>query len=165
MGKCCIRFKNLEDLALDVIAQTIQRVPAKTFIKHYEAALSKTANANAKGRHVKISDRANRWNTEPIDNQQAATSRGPVEFADVGDGLPILYFHGTGAGYHAVVLMEFGTETNGLLACEKAAAWGAACLGNDCGGIAMAVRGGVCYNCRTRWMSLNSRATPQLLFF
>jgi hypothetical protein len=37
MGKACIRFKKVEDLALDVIAEAIRRVPAKTYIAHCEA--------------------------------------------------------------------------------------------------------------------------------
>jgi hypothetical protein len=40
MGKCCIRFKRVEDLALDVIGEAIRRVPAKAYIKHYEATLA-----------------------------------------------------------------------------------------------------------------------------
>ncbi len=39
MGKCCIRFKKLEDLALDVIGEAIRRVPAKIFIEHYERSI------------------------------------------------------------------------------------------------------------------------------
>ena len=39
MGKSCVRFKKLNDLALDVIAEAIRRVPARTFIEHYEAAV------------------------------------------------------------------------------------------------------------------------------
>ena len=38
MGKSCLRFKKLEDVALDVLGETIRRVPAKKFIAHYEAA-------------------------------------------------------------------------------------------------------------------------------
>ncbi|MBL8758629.1 MAG: DUF1801 domain-containing protein [Phycisphaerae bacterium] len=52
MGKCCIRFKRVEDLALDVIGQAIRRVPVKTFIEYYERALlphSKGARAKAGG--------------------------------------------------------------------------------------------------------------------
>lgn len=52
MGKCCIRFKKVEDLALDVIGQAIRRVPVKTFIEYYERALlphSKGARAKAGG--------------------------------------------------------------------------------------------------------------------
>jgi len=40
MGKCCVRFKKLEDLALDVIGEVIRRVPAKTYIAHCIAALA-----------------------------------------------------------------------------------------------------------------------------
>src|SRR5262249_510511 len=32
MGKSCVRFKKLNDLALDVIAEAIRRVPAKQYI-------------------------------------------------------------------------------------------------------------------------------------
>jgi hypothetical protein len=39
MGKSCIRFKKLDDLALDVIADTIRSMPAKKWIKIYENAL------------------------------------------------------------------------------------------------------------------------------
>ena len=39
MGKSCIRFKRLDDLALDVIGQAVARVPVKDFIAHYEAHL------------------------------------------------------------------------------------------------------------------------------
>ena len=40
MGKSCIRFKKVDDLALDVIADTIRRVTVKKYIETYEAALS-----------------------------------------------------------------------------------------------------------------------------
>ena len=43
MGKGCVRFKKLEDLALDVIGEAIRRVPAKEFIRHYEAAVKPAA--------------------------------------------------------------------------------------------------------------------------
>jgi hypothetical protein len=39
MGKSCIRFKKLNDLALDVIGEAIRRVPARKFIAHYESAI------------------------------------------------------------------------------------------------------------------------------
>jgi hypothetical protein len=38
MGKACIRFKRLEDLPLEVIAETLRRMPTKKFIAVYEAA-------------------------------------------------------------------------------------------------------------------------------
>ena len=50
MGRACIRFKKLEDLPLDVIAEAIRRVPVKKCIEHYEAAIltmNKQASAAA----------------------------------------------------------------------------------------------------------------------
>jgi hypothetical protein len=40
MGKSCIRFKKLEDLAIDVIGQAIARISVQKFITGYEAALA-----------------------------------------------------------------------------------------------------------------------------
>jgi uncharacterized protein YdhG (YjbR/CyaY superfamily) len=42
MGKSCIRFKKVEDLALDVIGESIRRVPAKNYIAEVEAGLAKS---------------------------------------------------------------------------------------------------------------------------
>lgn len=42
MGKACVRFKKLEDLALDVIGEAIRRVPARKYIEFCEAARSST---------------------------------------------------------------------------------------------------------------------------
>ncbi|TAH38077.1 MAG: DUF1801 domain-containing protein [Planctomycetota bacterium] len=39
MGKCCIRFKKLEDLALDVIADAIRGVTPAEYIRSYQAAV------------------------------------------------------------------------------------------------------------------------------
>ena len=47
MGKACVRFKKVEDLALDVIGEAIKRVPAKIYIERYLATLAKT-NAGKK---------------------------------------------------------------------------------------------------------------------
>lgn len=38
MGKACIRFKKVDDLALDVLGHAIRRLPAKTYIAEYEKA-------------------------------------------------------------------------------------------------------------------------------
>lgn len=46
MGKSCIRFRRLEDVALDVLGEAIRRVPASKFIAQYESTL----NASAGGR-------------------------------------------------------------------------------------------------------------------
>jgi hypothetical protein len=39
MGKCCIRFKKLDDLPLEVIGEAIRRVPAKAYVKYYQSAI------------------------------------------------------------------------------------------------------------------------------
>ena len=38
MGKGCVRFKSLDDLALDVVGRTVARVPAEEHIANYRAA-------------------------------------------------------------------------------------------------------------------------------
>ena len=50
MGKCCIRFKDPDNLALDVIGEAIRRVPAKEYIKMYLAVLNRTPAEKAAAR-------------------------------------------------------------------------------------------------------------------
>ena len=40
MGKACIRFKRVEDLALDVLGEAIARVPVVKYIANYELAMA-----------------------------------------------------------------------------------------------------------------------------
>jgi hypothetical protein len=40
MGKACVRFKKLDDVPLAVVGESIRRIPAKSYIKNYEAVLS-----------------------------------------------------------------------------------------------------------------------------
>lgn len=47
MGKACIRFKKVEDLALDVLAEAIRRVPARTYIERYESLLGRSGGGKA----------------------------------------------------------------------------------------------------------------------
>ena len=47
MGKACIRFKKLEDLPLDLIAEAVRRVPAATYIKFCEAPLERSPQSSA----------------------------------------------------------------------------------------------------------------------
>ena len=53
-----------------------------------------------------MSDGNKFWSTGEISLKQVETSRGLLEYADVGQGLPILYFHGTGAGNDAAIIIE-----------------------------------------------------------
>ena len=38
MGKCCVRFKSLDDLPLDAIGELIARTPPEALIEQYEAS-------------------------------------------------------------------------------------------------------------------------------
>lgn len=49
MGKSCVRFKTLDDLALDVVAAAIQRVPARKYVAHFESVLQSMKNRPSKG--------------------------------------------------------------------------------------------------------------------
>jgi hypothetical protein len=42
MGKACIRFKSLDDVPLDVIAEMFRRLPAKRYIETYTRILAST---------------------------------------------------------------------------------------------------------------------------
>lgn len=48
MGKSCIRFKKVEQLALDVIGEALGRMTTAGFIANYEAILSKSKSAKKK---------------------------------------------------------------------------------------------------------------------
>ncbi len=48
MGKSCVRFKKLDDLALDVIGEAIRRVPARKYVEYVESARTTAGAARAK---------------------------------------------------------------------------------------------------------------------
>ena len=54
MGKCCIRFKRLEDVPLEVISKAVARVPVRRFIARYEAALAMSKRAAARRSASKV---------------------------------------------------------------------------------------------------------------
>ena len=37
MGKCCVRFRRIEEVPLDVVAALLRRVTAKSYLENYEA--------------------------------------------------------------------------------------------------------------------------------
>ena len=49
MGKSCIRFQSLDDLALDAVAEVIAATPVDTFLARYEASRRRGAGRSAKG--------------------------------------------------------------------------------------------------------------------
>jgi pimeloyl-ACP methyl ester carboxylesterase len=52
--------------------------------------------------------------TDKIEQRQVQTSKGPVEYADLGQGIPILYFHGNDAGNDAAVMLEKSLVDDGF---------------------------------------------------
>ena len=57
MGGSCVRFKKLEDAALDVVGEAIRRVPAKAYVESYVRTLAKTGRG-PDGKKLKASGRA-----------------------------------------------------------------------------------------------------------
>lgn len=43
MGKSCIRFTDVADLALDVIGEAVRRVPARAYVDHYQKIRAEVA--------------------------------------------------------------------------------------------------------------------------
>jgi len=72
MGKSCIRFKKLDDLALDVIGDTIRRVSARKYIEICERAVTSRQKAPAKKAAV-----ARKVAKAATSKKKAATKRSP----------------------------------------------------------------------------------------
>jgi hypothetical protein len=65
MGKACVRFKKVEDVALDVIGETIKRVPAKKYIAWCESYKSKMSRTSAAANQKMKSAKATRKKRKP----------------------------------------------------------------------------------------------------
>ena len=52
MGKACVRFKKLDDVALDVVGEAFRRVSADAWIATYEATLAGSAQRKAPAKKV-----------------------------------------------------------------------------------------------------------------
>ncbi|HEX5053313.1 MAG TPA: DUF1801 domain-containing protein [Planctomycetota bacterium] len=50
MGKCCVRFKKLDDLALDVLAEAIRRMPARRYVEAYLRARAEQGGRSNAGK-------------------------------------------------------------------------------------------------------------------
>ena len=50
MGKGCVRFKSLEDLALDVVGRTVARVSAEEHMANYQAARALLGKGKSSGK-------------------------------------------------------------------------------------------------------------------
>lgn len=77
MGKCCIRFKKLDDLAMEVVAEAFRRVSAKGYIEHYQKAMAERPTKTNSARPAKPGA-GSRPKTKPA-TQTAKTSRKPAK--------------------------------------------------------------------------------------
>ncbi len=75
MGKCCIRFKKLEDLALDVIADTIRKTPIEVYIARYVAIRDEPREARAKRREEAAAKK--KAPAKPVRKKAAARKKSP----------------------------------------------------------------------------------------
>jgi hypothetical protein len=75
MGKSCIRFKKAEDLALDVVGDTIRTTPVDAFIAFYESVISEPNEARAERRKKSASKKATSTKTRPEKPQTAVKKR------------------------------------------------------------------------------------------
>ena len=50
MGKSCVRFRSLDDVPLDVLAEAFRRMPSQRYIAVYEAALAGGSNGRPASR-------------------------------------------------------------------------------------------------------------------
>jgi len=48
MGKACVRFKDVNDVPLELITKAVARVPVKKFLAHYESVIPKNARKKKK---------------------------------------------------------------------------------------------------------------------
>ncbi|MBU6414084.1 MAG: DUF1801 domain-containing protein [Planctomycetes bacterium] len=84
MGKSCIRFKRLEDCALDVIAETLKRVTVESHIRQYEksvpgaAGLSATAIESKPARSKTSTSRPDKKATAKRNAAKKATAKKPA---------------------------------------------------------------------------------------
>ena len=53
MGKCCVRFKKIDEVPLDVIGQLIARVPVKNYIARVEKMIGSTTKTSGRAKSKK----------------------------------------------------------------------------------------------------------------
>lgn len=73
MGKGCVRFKKLDDLALDVVSRTVARIPVEEHIANYRAARALVGkNRNASRGTAKSSTESNKGNNNKPAGKKAS---------------------------------------------------------------------------------------------
>jgi hypothetical protein len=75
MGKSCIRFKKAEDLALDVVGDTIRKTPVDAFIAFYESVINEPKAVRAERRKKSASKKATSTKMRPGKSRTAVKKR------------------------------------------------------------------------------------------
>ncbi len=76
MGGSCIRFKKLEDAALDVIGEAIRRTPAKAYVNNYVKLLASTGRGpDGKKTSKKTSKKMSKKSSKNTDGAKPATKK------------------------------------------------------------------------------------------
>ena len=82
MGGSCIRFKKLEDAALDVIGEAIRRTPAKAYVNNYVKLLASTGRGpDGKTTSKTISKKTSKKTSKNTDGGAAATKKSATKKA------------------------------------------------------------------------------------
>lgn len=74
-GKACLRFKKVEDLALDVIAQLLKRVTVKKYVDHYEKALAEMGKGGGGARAKTTKAATATAKKKPVVKKKAAVGK------------------------------------------------------------------------------------------
>jgi hypothetical protein len=76
MGKCCIRFKSIDDVPLDIVAKAVQRMPAKKFLAYYESMLdSRTGKPKSQRESVAIAKPKAKTKPKAVAKPKAAAAK------------------------------------------------------------------------------------------
>lgn len=81
MGKACIRFKKLEDVPLDVVGEAIKRVPAKTYIEHYESVIKQSGARKPAAKKAAVKPAAKKTAAKKATGKKAASKKVAVKKA------------------------------------------------------------------------------------
>lgn len=79
MGKSCIRFKRLEDVALEPIGAAVKAMPVKEFIARYEAARETSGTASARKANKQSAQRPPDATKKKATKQPAARKKPAVK--------------------------------------------------------------------------------------
>ncbi len=76
MGKSCVRFKRIEDVALDVVGEAIARVPVKDYVAFYEASRPASAKRSSRPAAKKTAPKKKQAGKKTVTKK--ATSKKPA---------------------------------------------------------------------------------------